>query len=34
MAMADVLYLALFAVLAVNGLVIILAVAHAINRES
>jgi hypothetical protein len=34
MAMADVLYLALFGVLAVNGLVIILAVAHAINRES
>ena len=32
--MADVLYLALFAVLAVNGLVIILAVAHASNRES
>jgi hypothetical protein len=33
MAMADVLYFALFAVLGVNGLVIILAVAHAINRE-
>ena len=32
--MGDVLYLALFAVLAVNGLVIVLAVAHAINRES
>ena len=31
--MADVLYFALFAVLGVNGLVIILAVAHAINRE-
>jgi hypothetical protein len=34
MAMADVLYFAFFAVVAVNGLVIILAVAHAINRES
>ena len=33
MAMADVLYFALFTVLGVNGLVIILAVAHAINRE-
>jgi hypothetical protein len=33
MAMADVLYFTLFGVLAVNGLVIILAVAHAI-RES
>ena len=34
MALADVLYFALFAVLAVNGLVIILAVAHAINRQT
>jgi hypothetical protein len=34
MAMADVLFLALFAVLAANGLVIVLAVAHAISRES
>jgi hypothetical protein len=32
--MADILYPALFGVLAVNGLVIVLAVAHAINRES
>jgi len=34
MAMSDVLYFALFAVLAVNGLVIFLAAAHAINRQS
>ena len=32
--MADVLYFALFAVLTVNGLVILLAVAHAVNRQS
>jgi hypothetical protein len=34
MIIADILYIALFAVLAVNGLVVFLAVAHAINRET
>jgi hypothetical protein len=32
--MADILYVALFAVLAVNGLVVLLAVAHASNRDA
>ena len=31
--MADILYVALFAVLAVNGLVVLLAVAQASNRD-
>jgi hypothetical protein len=32
--MAEVLYFALFAVLTVNGLVVILAIVHAMNSEN
>lgn len=32
--MAELIYIALFAVLAVNGIVVILAIAHAMNSEN
>jgi hypothetical protein len=32
--MAELLYIALFAVLTVNGVVVFLAIVHAMNREN
>jgi hypothetical protein len=32
--MAELLYIALFAVLALNGVVVFLALAHAMNRDN